>query len=396
MFYNRIKRNAEGRRIVGRLLALQNQLMAEGPPPKKRNTMLMATWNIREFDSPAYGDRQEEAYYYIAEIMSHFDLIAVQEVRENLEALYEVIKILGDGWWDFIVTDVTEGKPGNRERMAFVYDKRKVKFGGVAGEVVIPPKASRAGGQKTVYTPSDQLVRTPFLCGFRAGWAKFMLCTVHVLYGKSTKDDPRRVKEIELIAQFLAKRAGEDSTWSENIILLGDFNIFSPQDVTMKAILDAGFVIPEALREVPASNVGKRKRNYDQIAVLPKRFRLGTQACSTSTSRSSVMRMRRHMSRPWAGRISRARRATCATRAVSGSTTAPTGARIRCPTICRCGSSFRQTSAASTCRPGSSRLGLDGLCTNDSVGSRQDACRPGRDGRSAGTTPARMAVPAMG
>lgn len=274
MFYNRIKRNAEGRRIVGRLLALQNQLMAEGPPPKKRNTMLMATWNIREFDSPAYGDRQEEAYYYIAEIMSHFDLIAVQEVRENLEALYEVIKILGDGWWDFIVTDVTEGKPGNRERMAFVYDKRKVKFGGVAGEVVIPPKASRAGGQKTVYTPSDQLVRTPFLCGFRAGWAKFMLCTVHVLYGKSTKDDPRRVKEIELIAQFLAKRAGEDSTWSENIILLGDFNIFSPQDVTMKAILDAGFVIPEALREVPASNVGKRKRNYDQIAVLPKRFRL--------------------------------------------------------------------------------------------------------------------------
>ncbi|HUV35946.1 MAG TPA: endonuclease/exonuclease/phosphatase family protein [Patescibacteria group bacterium] len=270
MWYYNIPRDAQGMRIAQRLIAVKDALEAdEGVPPKSEDTLLIATWNIREFDSPSYGERGIEPLYYIAEIISHFDLVAVQEVRENLKALDTVKGMLG-GWWKYIATDVTEGAQGNRERMAFLFDSRKVVFGNIAGEVVIPPFEKKSKGKKTVYDPARQLYRTPFLCGFKASWAKFMLCTVHILYGESAPEDPARVEEIRRIATFLAGRAEEKSSWSNNMILMGDFNIFSPGDVTMQEILKAGFTVPAELQNLPQTNTGKESRHYDQIAFIPK------------------------------------------------------------------------------------------------------------------------------
>ena len=110
------KRAAEG------LKRLARQFVDDGVPARAvSGTLLLATWNIREFDSAKYGDRCVECFYYIAEIINRFDLVAIQEVREDLRALDRVQEILG-GWWKYIVTDVTAGTAGNRERMAFMYD----------------------------------------------------------------------------------------------------------------------------------------------------------------------------------------------------------------------------------------------------------------------------------
>lgn len=100
----------------------------------------IATWNIREFDTRKYGGRLRESLYYIAEVLSHFDLIALQEVREDTRALETIMRLLGRHDWDYIATDVTEGRPGNRERMVFVYNKRKVRFTNIAGELTLPQK----------------------------------------------------------------------------------------------------------------------------------------------------------------------------------------------------------------------------------------------------------------
>lgn len=97
----------------------------------------VATWNIREFDSAKYGGRLPEAVLYIAEIISHFDLVALQEVREDLGALRRVMEELGTGDWSYIATDVTEGTPGNRERMVFIYRHGKVQFRSIAGEITL-------------------------------------------------------------------------------------------------------------------------------------------------------------------------------------------------------------------------------------------------------------------
>jgi exonuclease III len=273
-FYHYINPGStSGKRTVERLLALRQQLDRQIPKRSLSENLLLATWNIREFDSPAYGRRVPEAFYYIAEIIDRFDLVAVQEVRRDLKALDRLGRILGSHW-KHIVTDVTEGSQGNKERMAFLYDSRKVRFGGLAGELVVPPIKTKDEDDETVYKPASQLARTPFLAGFSAGWTSFMLATLHILYGQSEAEDPDRIEEIRQIAQFLRNRSLDPSAWSRNLILLGDFNIFSPEDATMSAIKDAGFIVPEAIQSLP-SNVAQN-RHYDQIAFRVRNDRFST------------------------------------------------------------------------------------------------------------------------
>jgi len=107
------------------------------PERNGRQWLRLATWNIREFDTPRYGGRLKESLYFIAEIISHFDIVALQEVREDLACLKSVIQFLGRHEWDYIATDVTEGSSGNRERMVFVYQKNRVRFTSIAGEVTL-------------------------------------------------------------------------------------------------------------------------------------------------------------------------------------------------------------------------------------------------------------------
>lgn len=152
MFYYRL-RAAKGdsaatkawkRRCCERLLALRQALRdhihgEDGSTRDEMRWMRLATWNIREFPSGKYGSRLPESIYYIAEIISHFDIVAVQEVREDLGNLKEVMTILGRTW-KFIATDVTEGAGGNRERMVFIYNSHKVRFRNVAGEITLSGK----------------------------------------------------------------------------------------------------------------------------------------------------------------------------------------------------------------------------------------------------------------
>lgn len=110
---------------------------SETPPSDSTRFVRIATWNLREFDSESYGWRTTESMSYIAEILANFDLIAVQEVRRDLGALEDVRRLLGPNW-QYLATDVTEGTSGNNERMAFLYNRDKVWFRNVAGELTLP------------------------------------------------------------------------------------------------------------------------------------------------------------------------------------------------------------------------------------------------------------------
>jgi endonuclease/exonuclease/phosphatase family metal-dependent hydrolase len=245
------------RRTVDGLDRLRTALREQVPAKTLDRSLLLATWNIRELDSTKYGRRDDEAYLYLAEVISNFDLVAVQEVKEDLEALLRLRDVLGP-MWSSIVTDVTEGRAGNGERMAFLYDTRTVAFGGLAGELVLPPLSDG--------TSPVQVARTPFMAGFVAGWVRFQLATVHVIYGSDRAEDERRVAEISEIAGFLRRRTQDKHAWSRDLVLLGDFNIYAPDDLTMRALTDEGWVVPDELQSIPGSNVPKNKA-YDQIAL---------------------------------------------------------------------------------------------------------------------------------
>lgn len=261
--YWQLKRwnDADRVRTIDQIVALRKALAKAIPRRTAWDTLLLATWNLRDFDSNKFGHgpRLEESFHYIAEVIAAFDLVAVQEVNEDMGPFERVVGLLGPSW-KYIATDVTEGPSGNGERMVFLFDSNKVHFKHIAGEIVLPKSAR--------IQDDHQFARSPFLVSFQSGWFKFNLCTVHLYYGDASGEGyARRVAEIDSIAGFLRDRARRDG---QNYILLGDMNVVSPEDETMKALKKHQFVLPADLTMDGdlsrwVSNMGGNK-HYDQIA----------------------------------------------------------------------------------------------------------------------------------
>ncbi len=271
MNYWMLKKLSEGdlRRTIPRLRTLREQLL-EVPAKDSEGNLLLASWNLRDFGVPGggfgHGERLPESYFYIAETLSRFDFVAVQEVN-SLYAWEEVMSILGPNY-GFIASDVTEGASGNGERLTYLYDKRKVSFRNIAGEIVLQPsmlisKTAKGG---------SQFARTPYFASFRSGWRK-----VHIYYGEESGAKlKRRIEEIEDVVAVLGNRADVANEAGKAMILLGDFNIVGLDHKTMQALQKKGFVVPPGIQKPPT---GKRNSYYDQIAfklakedalVLPK------------------------------------------------------------------------------------------------------------------------------
>ncbi len=362
---SRKKKQRTANRIKNLKSAIEQHFKESSLQSKSKQSVRIATWNIREFGGSKLRGRDFESLYYIAEIISHFDLVAIQEVRIDLDEFDQfdaLRRILGPGW-SYIGTDVTDGYAGNGERMVFLYNRQKVFFRNIAGELTLkegekikaafgerikleqglkvklpqgtdlsgtykasvrtangtkklgadleiplPAKTvlelpegthlaltkntvvtSPGRGKATVNIPQTisgerfrlrfmenifddslkQFARTPFLISFQAGWLKLNLCTVHIYYGSASdkaKLEQRR-SEIALLTKALADKAkGEFKKDKESFLgVLGDFNIVGKGHPTMDALESNDFVIPEALKSIPGSNV-KKDKAYDQIA----------------------------------------------------------------------------------------------------------------------------------
>lgn len=273
-------------RCAARLLDIRARL-APIQTRKSDASLLLATWNIRDFDSNKFGwgPRLPETFYYIAEMIACFDLVAIQEVNRDLSALRTVMAILGREW-DYIATDTTEGTGGNGERMAFVFNTEKVRFRKIAGEVVLPDGQlivarkkmegkDQPGIERTAVETRQQFARSPFLVAFQAGWFRFSLCTVHIYYGDDSGDQlAQRIDEIRKLVAFFAHRQDSENPDTdglgavENYVLLGDFNVVSPEHETMKALKSKGFTVPAAIDGAKVRKLGDHF--YDQIAVRVK------------------------------------------------------------------------------------------------------------------------------
>lgn len=251
--------------VIDNILALRASLDKEIPEKKLTGNLILGTWNIREFGNTKYNGRMQESLYYIAEIISRFDLIAIQEVRTEMKEFDQMLNILGDDY-GVHVSIVTQGKSGNSERLAFLYDKRTVSFKNIAGQVVLP-KANQ---------PVDQFARAPYIIRFQAGWIKFDIATVHIYYGDDVKSGvkyKKRVEEIGSIVDYFSKNYINEKGKNEadNMFILGDFNIEDTNAATYKAATSAKFAIPDSILNgnLPGSNQLQSKI-YDQILYYSK------------------------------------------------------------------------------------------------------------------------------
>jgi len=232
---------------------------AEIPPSALDESINIATWNIREFGKKV---RKEASIHYIAEILGQFDLVAITELRDNLSDFSKVMKILGP-YWQAVYSDYIMDAGGNRERMAYLYDKRAVSFTGLASELDAPRKKNKATGE---YLPEFSWWRSPFIASFRAGSFDFILITAHIRWGS---DEKARIKPLELLAECIDRKKKEKHEADKDIILMGDFNIPRVDDDLYKAVTSKGLRVPSAiLGKSHGSNLAKDKR-YDKILHYP-------------------------------------------------------------------------------------------------------------------------------
>lgn len=259
--------------VINDIKELREDLNERIPSKKLDENLLIATWNIRAFgdltrkwtskkgDSPK---RDQHAILCIAEIISRFDVIAVQEVKANIRALRDTMKILGNNW-SLILTDVNKGKVGNGERMAYLFDTRRVQLSGLACELVIPDEWSEEISEKSL---QKQFVRTPYGVSFRSNHQTFILVTLHILYGKSSKS---RISELQGIADWLADWAADTNAYHQNLIALGDFNIDERGDLLNETFISKGlYVPPELQNETVTRSIFNETKYYDQIAWFNK------------------------------------------------------------------------------------------------------------------------------
>ena len=243
-------------------------------PAKSNNNLLIGTWNIRAFGGltekwqSASGDspkRNLADICAIAEIVSSFDVVAVQETRDDLSGLHRLMERLGSSW-NFIITDVGEGQPANGERLAYLFDTERVRLSGLAGELVVPEEWF---GEITHGALQRQFARTPYAVSFAARDQGFTLVTLHIIFGDKSAD---RIHELAAIAAWLSERASDADEFNRNLIALGDFNIDRWNDPNWQAFTGQGLTPPQELFDVPRTIFDKPKAHsfFDQIAWFTK------------------------------------------------------------------------------------------------------------------------------
>lgn len=171
----------------------------------------------------------------IVEILSLYDIIAVQEVRDSV-VLDRIIRMLPEGWTYHISDPVGRGV---KERYAFIFDGNRVK---------------NLGSTYLFVDPDDRFIREPYIGHFASGEIDFTLITFHALFGDSITD---RRNEISLLDEVIASVDMANGSETD-VILLGDFNM-PADDWSWQIITHRPTVTPDMLTTITDTS------SYDNI-----------------------------------------------------------------------------------------------------------------------------------
>ncbi|MCP4875238.1 MAG: endonuclease/exonuclease/phosphatase family protein [Gammaproteobacteria bacterium] len=254
---------------------IQHRDAVPADPAKNRNIpaigqagqLMLASWNIANL---GVHKRRSEDLRVIAQILSWFEIVAIQEIADNLDDFLSVLAELPTHFaWIF------NDRAGNDERSAYIYDTRRVSLSPKIGEVVIVDSDRRYITLPGIERRFHGFNRNPYLAGFKIENSDLLLTNCHLIYGsQSTTADKkasmeRRQLEAYAIARWCDLRRRDKHRWSANIIALGDFNLphAKPGDPIHDALTKRGLSLPPHTTRIP-TNVSA-SADYDQIAVTP-------------------------------------------------------------------------------------------------------------------------------
>ena len=157
------------------LSIMRARIRAAHIPAARPHNLRLATWNIRRFGE---GARIDASIEMIAAIMRQFDLVAIVELCDDTSDLERTLHALGPHF-GAVFSDYLRDAAGNRERIGFVFDQRRISFTGLASNAEGARKISRGR-----YVADVPWWRPPFLASFRRGSFRFLMVAAHVRWGE--------------------------------------------------------------------------------------------------------------------------------------------------------------------------------------------------------------------
>ena len=251
-----------------------------GLPEKRDGSVVMASFNIRNLGRETGKSKGSRAF--LARFVAQCDLVAVQEVLEDLsglEALAEAAGKIAGTTFEIVASDITGGmgaSGGKIERLAFLYRSDRVRRSIIASDISFDRSwvfdtmyenrkafiaaakehekalkareekheakvaAALAAGKKKprkskkppfVSPQFVDFIRTPHCCAFEVpGKASakpyaFTAINAHLLFGDKSKQAEERKREFDALVQWLLTRAAKRNSFNQDFILMGDLNL---------------------------------------------------------------------------------------------------------------------------------------------------------------------------
>jgi endonuclease/exonuclease/phosphatase family metal-dependent hydrolase len=237
-----------------------------GLPERREGSLVMGSFNIRKLG--AFDKRSEGAWELLRKICERFDLLAIQEVQDQLEGLRH-LKESASGGYGIVASDITGAYPGQGapERLAFLFRWDAIERTEIASDITYDRSAvvgtlydkrvsfwnafddfteksaaweidrverqlvgKRPRQKPVVHLPEFvSFIRQPLCASFRipgdagARPIEFLAVNAHLLYGRY-KDERKR--EFAALMRWLLDRArSPERMYHPNIILFGDLNL---------------------------------------------------------------------------------------------------------------------------------------------------------------------------
>ncbi len=293
-----------------------------GLPERVYGSALIGSFNIRKLG--ARESRNDHTWEWLASVCRRFDLLAIQEVLDDLGGLRHLRHLLGDDF-GMLVSDKTgafPGEPGLGERLAFVYNRQVVRRTEIATDISIDRSkvlktlqenndeihaaiadyqaelvtASGGGSRPKLKLPTFlSFIRAPFCASFEVtgfpGTDPYQLMAInaHLYFGDFMAD---RRQEFEALTGWIKARVNEhDKAYYPNFMLVGDLNLdFDNPRTDRKRIEQAikgfngetpddvnvnfPFLDPHPSRSQPFHTNARLNQTFDQIGLFARDQRL--------------------------------------------------------------------------------------------------------------------------
>lgn len=245
---------------------IQEHQEHRGIPEATDENLIVATWNLTNF---GLQERESDHLRMMAEIIKPFDVVAIQEVADDVTQLYELLTYL-KGSWKVVFSDIA----GNYERLGYLYQADRVQPTELAAELAMRGyERARISISVGSEEATEEVVfpgfnRNPYMLEFRADAFIFSLVNVHLYWSLYEI----RKLEARALAKWAKSRIKKVGPPNNDIILLGDFNMprVREGDEIYDEMVNYGVSFPKYDTDIIGSNLAG-DADYDAVAFFPSR-----------------------------------------------------------------------------------------------------------------------------